>query len=441
MIYPLLILLVNLIYLPAIKYEVINDDATELKLYPYNVRRAKVVSIILHLMTAEFIYLAFGSSQVSFIAALLFSVHPLAIQVPVWKAGSAYGVNALIFLLIKAFAPFSAPLYIVGMLSTATTLFTPLLFLFTGHWYIALMFPLLALISYKKIWKENVEVKKKGNELFSTLTDFKLSKFAFINLVIVVKTFGYYALACLLPMKNGFYNSFLATLGASHKDTKYWYSFNRHFWGGLFAMILMAVVWWFNKFNFVGMGILLFVLSIGPFLNFITVQQFTAPRYAYLPLIGFQIALVSLIFRLPAVWQAGICGALFIFYLDRTLRVMKHYAKDNITMMELDSQVFPDNPRLWYYRYEHMLHKNNPIMAWAEATYGLKHLPEDCQLWFGLAVASFELGDMNAAGEFLKTSERFMILSDRKNMQSLIAEMRERIRVKLAEKYSPKRRF
>jgi len=135
-----------------------------------------------------------------------------------------------------------------------------------------------------------------------------------------------------------------------------------------------------------------------------------------------------------------IIGALFLFYIDRTLRVMKHYAKDNITMMELDSQVFPENPRLWYYRYEHMLHKGNPIMAWAEASYGLKHLPEDCQLWFGLACASFELGDFNAASEFLKTSEKFMILSDRKNMQNLILEFRARITVELTKKYGMQRR-
>jgi len=144
---------------------------------------------------------------------------------------------------------------------------------------------------------------------------------------------------------------------------------------------------------------------------------------------------------LPLGPRCFITGALFLFYLDRTLKVMKHYAKDNITMMELDSQVFPENPRLWYYRYEHMLHKGNPIMAWAEASYGLKHLPEDCQLWFGLACASFELGDYNAASEFLKTSEKFMILSDRKNMRGLIVEFRERINVELRKKYGMHRRI
>ena len=432
-----LILLVNLVYLHCIWHGVVNDDAAELKVRPYNVKQEKIFNILLHLAVSELIYAVFGSLT----AAILFSIHPLAIQIPAWKAGRHYGLNAGIFLSALAFFPFSAPLLLLSEFSIGTTLFLPLAFLFTKHWYVALIFLPIAGLSYKKI-KTNISNKKSGGGIFSVPLpdDFTPQNFKWKNLIIVVKTFGYYSLACLLPIKNGFYNSFLVTIGASEKDNRYWYSFNRHFWGGIFAFIFMFVIWWFNKFNFIGMGILIFGLSLIPFLNFITVQQFTAPRYAYLPLIGFQVALAGCLTHLPLPLRCFIVGALFLFYLDRTLRVMRHYAKDNISMMELDSQVFPENPRLWYYRYEHMLHKGNPVMAWAEATYGLKHLPEDCQLWFGLACASFELGDYNAASEFLKTSEKFMLLADRKSMQSLIAEFRARIKVELVKKFSPPRR-
>lgn len=432
----LLILLVNLIYLPALKFGVVNDDATALKLEPYNVKNAKRWSILLHVLVAVYIYIAFKMSIAALIAALLFSVHPEAIQVPVWRAGTHYGINASIFLMILAFAPFLSFLYFFGSLSSATLLFTPFVFLFTKYWYITLVFPLLVLISYDKL-KGNLLGKIKGDGAFVTPLpeDFTLHKFHWNKLILVVKTFGYYALICLLPIKNGFYNSFLVTIGTSEKDTKYWYSLNRHFWGGIFAIFSMATIWWFNRFNFIGLGIMLFVTSIAPFLNFITVQQYTAPRYAYLALIGFQVALVGFIFQFPTLVSYPILGALFLYYLDRTLQVMKLYAKDNITLILLDSQVFPENPRLWYYRYEHMLSKGNALMAWAEASYGLKHLPEDCQLYFGLAVASYELGDMNAANEFLKTSERFMIQADRKSMEAVITEMKGRIQAKLKEKW------
>ena len=432
-----LILLVNLVYIPCVWYGVVNDDATELKMHPYNVKREKSFNILLHLVVSWLIYAVFGN----FTAAILFSVHPLAVQIPAWKAGRHYGLNAGIFLSSLTFPPFTALLLLLSDMGISTTLFTTLVFLWTKHWYAALLFVPLACISYKKV-KANIDGKKNGGGIFSAPLpeDFTPQYFRWKNLIIVVKSFGYYSLACLLPSKNGFYNSFLVTIGASEKDNKYWYSLNRHFWGGIFVFILMAAIWWFNKFNFIGMGILVFGLSLIPFLNIITIQQFTAPRYAYLPLIGFQVALAGCLAYLPPHLRWLIIGALFLFYIDRTLRVMKHYAKDNITMMELDSQVFPENPRLWYYRYEHMLHKGNPIMAWAEASYGLKHLPEDCQLWFGLACASFELGDFNAASEFLKTSEKFMILSDRKNMQNLILEFRARITVELTKKYGMQRR-
>jgi hypothetical protein len=114
---------------------------------------------------------------------------------------------------------------------------------------------------------------------------------------------------------------------------------------------------------------------------------------------------------------------------------MEHYKKDNITMFILDSQVFPDNPLIWYWRYEHMLHKGNPVMAWAEASYGLKYLPENCQLWFGLSCASFELGDYNATLKFLDTAERFLILSDRKQMLGYIQELRQRVQLALKQKW------
>lgn len=438
----LLIFLVNLVYLPAMKFGLISDDATVFKTTPFPLKRSRATSIILHIVVAEYVYFAFGATTISLVAALLFSVHPAAIQVPVWWSGRYYGLEALKFLMAFAFMPLGGVVYLVASAGVVINLFTPILFLFTPHWYLALIFVFLFVKKYKAIKKgvdsraKNMEKARDPEKQNVLQDDFALHKFKPANLILVVKTFGYYALSCLLPLKNGFYNSFLTTLGSSKKDTAYWYSMNRHFWGGLLAMFLMIVLWVFNMRNNIGLGIMLFVLSISPYLNFITVQQFTAPRYSYLALIGFQVALITFIVQVsyPLV-QAGICGALFMFYIDRTIRLFPSYRKDDITMIDLESQTFPDNPRVWYFKYEHMLHKGNSVMAWAEATYGLKHLPEDCQLWFGLSVASFELGDMNAASEFLKTSERCMMITDRNSMQSVINEMRGKIKKQLEKKW------
>lgn len=442
LIYPVIILIINLIYIPSLKYGLISDDSSVMKLNPYNIRRERLINIIIHILVAEYIYLVFKSP----ISAILFSIHPMVVQVPVFKSGRHHGFDALILLMVLAFIPFTAPLYYYSTFGYPTLTFTPLLFLFTKYWYLSIIAPLLFIRNWKdtkRIFKSKIE----GDGIFTAPLpqDFTLHKWKLINLIIVVKTFSYYSLACLLPIKNGFYNSFLSTLGSSDKDTKYWYSLNRHFWGGLFALILMAIIWWFNKFNFIGMGIMIFGLSIGPYLNFVTVQQFTTPRYAYVALIGYQVALIGILTQLGFIGYLIIFG-LFVFYLDRLVKVLQHYKKDNITMIMLDSQVFPDNPRLWYYRYEHMLHKNNPIMAWAEASYGLMYLPEDCQLWFGLACASFDLGDMNATIKFLNNSEKFMMLTERENMKSLILELRGRVNKALEDKYinnnfKPNRRF
>ena len=431
----LLILLVNSIYLPTIRYGLISDDATAFKLNPYPVKWTKFFNIIIHCLVAEYIYLAFGHNEVSMMAAILFSIHPIVVQVPVWFAGRGYGINALILLMVVTYTPLGMIAYLASFRGIGTLVLTPFIFLFTKFWYISLLSPLLVWWSWKPLWA-NINAKIKGDGVFTTPlpTDFDFLTISFKKIIIVIKTFGYYSLACLLPIKNGFYNSFLTTFGASKKDTDYWYSFNRHFWGGIFAITSMGYLWFINRHNFIGMGIILFVTSLIPFFNFIIVQQQTTPRYAYLPLIGFQIALVGLLNQCGIVGMLVITG-LFVFYIDRLIRVMRHYRTTNINMIELDSQVFPDNPRLWYYRYEHMLHKNNPVMAWAEVTYGLKHLPEDCQLWFGLACASFKLGDSNAALQFLKKSEEFMILTERKQMEGLIKEFRQEIQGALLKKW------
>ena len=425
----LLILLLNLVfYRKAVYYKLVIDDLILVKFAPFNVKRSKITSIFIHAVVAEFIFMAFGFSYVSFIAALLFSIHPLAIQVPVWWCGRDYGLKALCVLSAIAFAPIGGVCYFFNRAGTVTALFTPFIFLFTPHWYLVFIFPILLLTEWKAI-KFAIKSRKEGQAVLRYVTpeDFKVHVFRWENLILVAKTFGYYSLASLLPVKNGFYNGFLVTIGSSQKITDYWYSMNKHFWGGLLAMAIMATVWAFNIHNYIGMGILLFVFSIGPYLNFFTIQQWTAPRYAYLALAGFQIALVGLLMQLGV---PGYCilSALALFYIDRTIKVMQIYKKDNITCITEDSYVYPDNPRLWYYRYEHMLHKGNPIMAYAEAMRGLQYNPEDSQLYFGLACACFTLGYIKDASGFLDLAEKYMIITERKNMEGMIAEFRARIK-------------
>ncbi len=286
----LLIFLINLIHLPAIGYGLIFDDAATMVMQPFPLKSIKAVSVILQIAVAEFIYIAFGETDVSFMAACLFSVHPICVQVSCLWAGSHYGLNALIMLGIIAFAPFGALFYLVGIKGNATLVFTPLVFLFSQNWLLILLTPLLFWWYWKDI-KKNIQGKIEGNGPFVPAVS--RSSESLVKrprkVVIMVKTFGFYVLSCLLPMKNGIYNSFLQTFGISGKTTKYWYSLNRHFWGGILAIFLMAYIWFIHRSDHIGMGIILFVTSIAPFLNFISCQQFVSPRYCYLALIGFQI--------------------------------------------------------------------------------------------------------------------------------------------------------
>lgn len=429
----LLIFLVNLLYLPCFRFGLVSDDGAVMATRPYNLRTMRPFVFVLHLMVCEFIYIAFGCSQAAFLAALCFSVHPMCVQVPAWMSGKTYGLCALLFLMVWTFPPFSSALFFLAGVMLTPFAVTPILFFFTKYWYLGFFLILTLFLNYKVIMN-NIKWKTEGDGwLTSALPkDMGMMEFTPRKLILAVKTFWYYTLACLFPPKCGFYNSYLTTFGSSRQSTEYWYSINKHFWFGIIALVVLFSLWVTNMTNLVGIGILLYCASIFPFLNILTCQQWTAPRYAYVPLLGFQIALWTLATRYCAEGVVlGVFGGIFSGYVIKTKQVLEHYKKDNIWLHTLDRQVFPDNPRLWYFMYEHMLHKKNDIMAWAECAYGLMYLPNDCQLWFGLACASFNLGNPKSASQFLDKAEQYMIQADRKNMAEYIQDLRTQIRKKM----------
>jgi len=427
-----LIALVNLIWLPTLWFGLVTDDAVGMFMHPFPIKRTKAFNVIMHVVIAEYIYIAFGQTPSALMAAVLFSVHPICVQIPAWISGRQYGINALCMLFTLTFLPLGALAYFISTGGVATLMFTPLIFLTTKYWWLVFILPFYFWRSYKS-FKAGIEGKVKGGDAIAALpTDIGLLEKHPRKLILVVKTFGFYALSCLLPIKNGFYNSFLQTFGSSEKHTRYWYSLNRHFWGGLLTMGLMFVLWLKHMHDPIGIGIMIFVTSIIPFLNFITVQQFTAPRYAYLPLIGFQVAFCGVLTNYIGVNMGLlIMAGLFAFYLDRLKRVMRHYKTNNVDMMELEAEVFPDNPRLWYFFCEHMANKHNPIMAFAEATWGTKYHPEDGQLFFGLACAAFELGFIGDASRFLDMADKYMLTAGMDVAQKAHADLREQVRSKM----------
>ena len=270
----LIVLLNLLLYWRTLKFKLINDDYATFHIcskapalntfkrirpygnrtWPVDLKKERIFSIAIHTTVACYIYYAFGMTFYSFIAAILFSMHPAAVQVPAWLSGRHHGWDALMFLIAYAFSPWCAPLLFLSQRGYPTNFIATLVFAFTRHWYVSLLFPLLAMWHFKPlrdIIRRKIGRRERQHRLGydhdeSKLTeDFYIHKFHPGRLIIAVKTFGYYALSCLLPLKNGFFNSFLVTMGMSKEHNKYWFSLNRHFWGGLFAIVVMSTLWTF----------------------------------------------------------------------------------------------------------------------------------------------------------------------------------------------------
>ena len=59
--------------------------------------------LAVHIINSCLIYIAFGKTDVSFLAALLFSVNPWGNQVPCWLNAIGYGMSCMLVLLMVIF--------------------------------------------------------------------------------------------------------------------------------------------------------------------------------------------------------------------------------------------------------------------------------------------------------------------------------------------------
>ena len=317
----LIIILVNFVlYFRTLNYGMIVDDVsrkyklslaktTKQKLtvwtdvlrgsgtWKINLQLDHLLSLLLHTLVSCSIYLAFGKTAASLMAAILFSIHPANNQVSIWMNGRRYGMGTLITLGIWAFKPFGIVLYPFASLWQANALLAPILYVLTPSWRAFVLIPLYFLFWKRKMWREF-----KGR--FFTMANGDLKKFKWKKLIIAVKTYGYYFLHCLWPRRMGFYHFFLESYGFSKEDNDYWYSLNKDFYVGLAVILIVIPTMILNWGNMIGFGLFWFTLFILQWCHFpITALQAFADRYCYLPNVGVCLAVSAAVFKLGSLWR------------------------------------------------------------------------------------------------------------------------------------------
>ncbi len=250
----LIIFVVNLIfYFKTLRYKYSSDDipvfnkSQELKYNWWNrlfwevegsirvnEQKDHAITMLIHALTCVFIYTGFGSTDVSFMAALLFSVNPITNQGSVWISGRGYVLPTMLLLLAMSI-PLIGPAILILVAYFNIGFLAPLVLIVTKHSWMLLILPFAWLFHYKRFF---FFVKDKASkEMFAEDKKIKIEK-----LILFTKTFGYYTTNALIPFKTTFYHSFLESAAGSRKHLSYSMKC-RYFWLGLFY-IIGIITWW-----------------------------------------------------------------------------------------------------------------------------------------------------------------------------------------------------
>lgn len=259
------------------------------------------ITLIMHALVCVGIYLAFGS----FWAAMLFAVNPINNQGSVWISGRPYVLPTLVLLWSMVFPIASPALLLLGSNYTLGVVM-PIILVFYQP-LIGALLPILWLLKARR-FKSDV-VNKINTQSFAEDKKIKPEK-----LIIATKTFGFYLIHALIPIKTTFYHSFLQSAAGCGKEKAY--KIDRFFWIGLAGIAGIVFYWTSFSWNIVSFALLWWCIGIAPFLNFIRVQQEIAERYAYLPTVGLMVALASVLPQHLLWLLIGIYASKLWFYMD-----------------------------------------------------------------------------------------------------------------------------
>lgn len=257
------------------------------------------ITLIMHIINCVLIYLAFGSNNVSFLTAILFSIHPAAMQgSSVWLSGKGYSAGLMFCLLAYWLKPLAPILYVIGSWYMSV-LVLPLVFIKTPYWFYIILIPLIFLYRKQQL---KAAISFKYSMVMKTRNPFHWH-----NILLVFKTIGHYFTLCILPKRLGVHPEYLQMYGVTDKETKESLSLKDvYFWIGC-AIVLTTGYMFFYQWSPVAFGLMWFFIFIMPWSNWMAaVHQPISERYTVIALPGALYALSNLIVNQPIAYTAFI---------------------------------------------------------------------------------------------------------------------------------------
>jgi len=280
-----------------------------------NQKRDHIITIIMHTLVCVFIYIGFGKTNISFIAAFLFMFNPANNQGSIWIAGRGYVLPTL-FLLLAMAIPCLSPIFLFLTTYFHTGFFTPLMFAVSPfRWYMLFM-PVIWLLWYKRfrcLVKQKVDTEMFGED----------KKIHPKKLILFFKTFGYYLTLVIIPFRLSFYHSYMQSMSGNDIMKKRAYKIDKFFFIGVSAFMLMSYVIFRNPSSYISLACAWWIFGIAPYCNLFRFHQEIAERYVYLPMVGISFILGTVLLDYPM-----FMAAFLSMYATRLFTYMPAYQDD-----------------------------------------------------------------------------------------------------------------
>lgn len=368
------------------------------------------ITTIIHTAVCIFIYLGFGANDISFMASILYSLNPINNQGCVWISGRGYALSALGLTMALSFPYLGIIALLIATYSNAG-FFAPLCLIGSKYPWLVLM-----AIPGWFIWGRNFvkNVKQKiSQEMYYEDKQIKIEK-----LVVAIKTFSFYFIHSLIPIKNTFYHSYMQSMAGSGKGKAYSIK-DRFFWFGIIILSFIIYRFIFIPWDIVNFALLVWCVCIAPFCNLMRMQQEISERYVYLPNVGLMVALAFFLYPYPVLFWSWVT-----MYATKMWFWMDAYT-DDYYLVESSCINSPDAWFVWHIRgmkrWDVGSHQE-AVLMWAMARI---ISPNEFKLLFNLSTALRMAKHVKEADEFIKNSEKCIPKGQEKQAMELIEKWKK----------------
>lgn len=432
-----------IIYFPTLKFKYITDDEEmicrikegffknrgiidfiKLRLYGagtfgLNSEVDHAFTILINMVIGVLIYIAFGSSDISFWAAILYAFNPINHSTSIWLNGRRYAINIILtlgmLLLSNKFGfegrSLAMILYLSSGLFHMTAILTPILF---GPGFI------LAIVGCGLIFER--QIRGVIGSRMDQIAECDMKHFTPKSFIIVIKSYGFYFWRMLIP----------GVCALIYPDLFYWgkniggnlnaYKINRCFFKGVFAFVLCFLACFFIPHDDVYWAIFT-ILGILQWCNFIPVLQTLADRYisAVCP---FMMFFLSYFLHMTGIFYIPFVIIFLIYYYFSLSTVMRMY--QNIeTFYEYQIDYFPQIPVPALAYIECLMLTGKMDKALAIIRNGLMENPKDFEfLRFGALFSLFKQ-DYDHGIVFINEAEKNLYIGQEIEQRNVLENLRK----------------